>query len=65
MSAIHFKAKLFTVNDWLILKLPDEASMQLPSRGQVMVKGTINHADFINALEPDGKGGHSLQCRNH
>ena len=57
---IDFEAKLTTINNWTIIVLPDDASKQLPSRGQVMVKGTINSLPFQSALEPDGNGGHWL-----
>jgi len=60
MSIIRFEAKPFKVNSWTILKLPKNASAKLPSRGQVMVKGTINGFQFQTALEPDGNGGHWL-----
>jgi Domain of unknown function (DUF1905)/Bacteriocin-protection, YdeI or OmpD-Associated len=59
-SAINFEAKVSKVNDWIILRLPHIASIKLPSRGQVMVKGTINDFEFQTALEPDGRGGHWL-----
>ncbi len=58
MSTINFKAKLFKINSWIILRLPKDASMMLPSRGLVMVEGTINGFPFQAALEPDGKGSH-------
>lgn len=58
MSAISFKAKLFTINNWTIVQLPATASAKLPSRGMVMVKGTINDVDFQSGLEPDGRGSH-------
>ncbi len=58
MPTISFKATLFTLNSWTILKLPKNASAQLPSRGQVMVKGTINSFKFQTALEPDGNWSH-------
>lgn len=58
MSIIRFKAKLFKIGSWTILKLPMDASAKLPSRGQVMVKGTINDFQFQAALEPDGNGSH-------
>jgi len=58
MSAIHFETKLFIINTWTILKLPKSASAQLPSRGQVMVKGVIKGIQFQTALEPDGNGSH-------
>jgi hypothetical protein len=60
MSAIGFKAKPYKIHDWTIIKLPKDASIKLPSRGQVMVKGTINDFSFQTALEPDGNGGHWL-----
>ncbi len=58
MSAIHFETQLFTVNSWLIARLPDDISKQLPSRGQVAVQGTINGHEFRTVLEPDGNWGH-------
>ncbi len=58
MSTIHFEAKLFAVDLWTILRLPESASAKLPSRSQTMVKGTINGWPFQTPLEPDGKGSH-------
>jgi hypothetical protein len=60
MPAVEFKAPLFTISSWLILKLPKEASAQLPSRSQVMVAGTLNGIAFQAPLEPDGRGSHWL-----
>ncbi len=61
MTAIHFKAKLFKIGQWTILRLPEKASLKLPSRSQVMVEGTINDFHFQTVLEPDGKWGHWLK----
>lgn len=58
MSIISFQTKPFRIKSWTILKLPDSASNKLPSRGMVMVKGTINTTPFKTVLEPDGKGSH-------
>lgn len=58
MSIIHFEAKLFNIDSWTILRLPEEASAKLPSRGMTMVEGTINGFRFQTVLEPDGKGSH-------
>ena len=58
MSTIRFEAKLFNIGSWTILKLPMSASAKLPSRGSVMVEGTINGFRFQSALEPDGRGSH-------
>lgn len=54
MSTIRFETKLFTINSWTILRLPESASAQLPSRGMTMVSGTLNGAAFKTLLEPDG-----------
>src|SRR5689334_6365761 len=54
MSPIHFETKLFKINSWTILWLPESASAELPSRGMTMVEGTINGAPFKTLLEPDG-----------
>lgn len=55
MSAIQFEAKLFKLGEWIILRLPEEASAKLPSRGMTMVFGTINGTPFKAVLEPDGR----------
>lgn len=55
MSMITFKTKLFKIKDWTILRLPEDASAQLPSRGMTMIKGTINGVPFMTMLEPDGR----------
>lgn len=60
MVAIKSTATPYIIKTWLILRLPQEVSLQLPSRGQVMVKGQINSADFRLPLEPDGRSGHWL-----
>lgn len=57
MTAINFNTKLFKINDWTILRLPEEASVKLPSRGMLMVKGTLNDIPFKTLLEPDGSYG--------
>lgn len=58
MTAISFKTELSKIGSSIILKLPKSASSKLPSRGLVMVKGTINDIPFQEALEPDGRGSH-------
>jgi hypothetical protein len=57
MSAIQFEAKLITINSWTILRLPEDASAKLPSRGMIMVSGTLNNVPFKTLLEPDGRYG--------
>ncbi len=55
---ITFQSDLYKIGKWTIVHLPESASEKLPSRGQVMVKGTINGHDFAQVLEPDGRWGH-------
>ena len=55
---IRCKAVLYTIGKWTILRLPESASEKLPSRGQVMVRGTINGHHLEQVLEPDGRWGH-------
>lgn len=56
--SIQFEAKPHTIGSWIIVRLPEEASAKLPSRGMVMVEGTLNGLPFQAALEPDGQGSH-------
>ena len=58
MSIIHFKAKVITIGSWTLVRLPQRASLKLPSRGMAMVDGTINGFHIQTVLEPDGKGSH-------
>ncbi len=44
----------------MLVLLPQAASSKLPSRGMVMVKGTVNGVPFAIPLEPDGRGSHWL-----
>lgn len=61
MPAIQFETKLFTIGDRIILHLPEEASAQLPSRGMLMVQGTLNGIPFKTLLEPDGRYGQGIK----
>ena len=55
---IRFKAELDQIDNTTLLRLPEKASKQLPSRGQVAVHGTINGRQFETVVEPDGNFGH-------
>lgn len=59
-----FVAKLFSIESWIILRLPGEVSQLLPSRGLTMVKGTINGIPFQSPLEPDGRGSHWMRVED-
>jgi len=61
MPSINFETKLFTIGSWTILLLPKPASAKLPSRGLVLVEGTINGSHFHAPAEPDGRGSHWFQ----
>jgi hypothetical protein len=58
---IRFSAELQTIRSWTILRLPKGASAKLPSRGPVMVEGTMDGFRFKAPLEPDGGRGHWLK----
>jgi uncharacterized protein YdeI (YjbR/CyaY-like superfamily) len=65
VPAIRFDATLYTIDQWTLLRLPQEASQKLPSRGQVAVQGTINGHTFQTVLEPDGTFGHWMRVDGH
>jgi hypothetical protein len=58
---IQFEAQVQSAGGSTILRLPDNASAQLPSRGQVAVKAVVNGHAFQTVLEPDGRRGHWLK----
>ncbi len=60
MTFLNFKTQVLQYENWTILKLPLNISKELPSRGMVMIEGTINNVDFTSPLEPDGLGSHWL-----
>jgi Domain of unknown function (DUF1905)/Bacteriocin-protection, YdeI or OmpD-Associated len=60
-AAIRFDATLSTIDGSTVLRLPETASMDLSSRGQVAVHGTINGVEFQTVLEPDGNFGHWMR----
>jgi Domain of unknown function (DUF1905)/Bacteriocin-protection, YdeI or OmpD-Associated len=61
VPTIRFDATLHTIDKSAILRLPETATGQLPSRGQVAVRGTINDHEFQTVLEPDGRSGHWMR----
>ena len=60
-ATIHFDATLSTIDIFTVLRLPETASKDLPSRGQVAIHGTINGVEFQTVLEPDGESGHWMR----
>ncbi|MGD7706581.1 YdeI/OmpD-associated family protein [Microlunatus sp. Y2014] len=55
---ISCEGRVRQIGDRTIVRLPDEASQLLPSRGQVAVTGTLNGQPYDTVLEPDGRRGH-------
>ncbi|MCE0487248.1 YdeI/OmpD-associated family protein [Ornithinimicrobium sp. EGI L100131] len=43
------------------MRLPTSASEQLPSRGQVAVRATVDGHGFETVVEPDGRRGHWMR----
>ena len=60
-SPISFTATLSTIDDATLVRLPDDVSEWLPSRGQVAVRGSIGGRDFETVVEPDGRRGHWIR----
>jgi hypothetical protein len=65
-STIRFTATLSPleegrVESGFLLALPEDASATLPSRGPLMIEGTINGFPFRAPLEPHGEEGHVLR----
>ena len=58
MKKIIFENIIVEINNHQIIKLPKEISDHFPSRGMVMIEGTLNQVVFQAALEPDGLGSH-------
>ncbi len=55
---ITFEGRVQRIGERLIVRLPDEASQALPSRGQVAVDAELDGHAFSTVLEPDGRKGH-------
>ncbi|MGO2537589.1 MAG: YdeI/OmpD-associated family protein, partial [Brachybacterium tyrofermentans] len=55
---IEGTATVLAINGRLIAPLPEAASEQLPSRGQVAMVGALNDHEVELVLEPDGRKGH-------
>lgn len=59
-TVISFQGHIQTIGDETIVRFPDDASAQLPSRGQVAAEVVVNGHAFATVLEPDGMRGHWL-----
>lgn len=54
----RFEAVPYILEGQMIVRLPQDVSKELPSRGQVAVEMTVNDHNFLRVLEPDGNWGH-------
>ena len=72
MAELNFEAKLCKINSWVILRLPDEVSKKLSSRGMVMVEAELESSiepskgkvKLKLPFEPDGGGGHWFKFKS-
>lgn len=55
---MKFTASILNISGRRLVVLPDEISAELPSRGLVMVRGTLQGMSFAIPLESTGKGSH-------
>jgi hypothetical protein len=60
-TEVRFEATPYTIDATTVVRLPAAASGQLPSRGQVAVRASVNGHEFRTVLEPDGAKGHWLR----
>lgn len=58
---ICFETTVHAIDGSVLVRLPDDASERLPSRGQVAVHGTLNDHAFRTVIEPDGAFGHWMK----
>ena len=59
--AVRFEATLYAIDGPAILRLPEKAGNQLPSRGQVAVQATASGHAWQTVAEPDGESGHGVR----
>ena len=60
-SAVRFEATLYAIDGPAILRLPEKAGNQLPSRGQVAVQAAVNGHAWQTVAGPDGESGHGVR----
>ena len=58
---ISFVAAVTAIEDTALVRLPQAASAQLPSRGQVAVEASLGGHRFETVVEPDGRRGHWIR----
>jgi hypothetical protein len=58
---LRFTATVEAIDDTTLVRLPQEASDRLPSRGQVAVRASLDGHDVETVVEPDGRRGHWIR----
>jgi hypothetical protein len=58
---VEFESTVSEVGSTTMVRLPEEASKGLPSRGQVSVSGTLQGHELQTVVEPDGFRGHWIR----
>ena len=58
MSEIRFESTIKILRSCPIIRIPEQADKNLPSRGMVMIQGTVKGICFKTELEPDGRSSH-------
>lgn len=61
VPAVRFTAAVERIDAIALVRLPEPASRQLPSRGQVAAQVTVDGTRLPAVLEPDGRKGHWLR----
>ncbi|MFC6705887.1 YdeI/OmpD-associated family protein [Flexivirga alba] len=57
-TTVECTAHTELIADRMIVRLPDDASAALPSRGQIAATVTVDGAPYPTVIEPDGRRGH-------
>ncbi len=60
-TPISFTAPVTAIDDTTLVRLPEDASRRLPSRGQVAVRASVGGRDVETVVEPDGRRGHWIR----
>lgn len=58
---VEFESPVSEVGSTTLVRLPEDASRRLPSRGQVSVRGRLSGLEFQTVVEPDGHRGHWMR----
>lgn len=58
---IAFRATVSALKGRVIILVPEQESLKLPSRGQVSMTGKLNGHKFATVLEPDGRWSHWIR----